>query len=372
MRIPGLQRAASMVRHLGRQSPAELDFGQAAIARDPFPHYESLRRHGSVHFLPHHDAWIVLGYDDVHTAIRQPGVFSNRPYTDVDAILLAADPPGHDHVRRVVAQYFTSAALTKLDAFAASYAAALLSPRMDVVASFSRPLTEAVAGRLMGLPDQAVDTIRDAATRNPETVAFVRELDEIVVQADIYRNFVGDGMTDPQARSLTRLLWLAATTTTGRVIASCALRLLMDAPLAHAVRRDDSLVAAFVEEVLRLHPPELMVPRETTAAVELGGRDIPSCALVYLCIGAANRDPAKFERAAEFWLARPPVRHFSFGSGIHHCVGASIGRRTIETAVRTVLAYAPGFRAAEPFDSVVTWCSMTASPVGRLLVEFTP
>lgn len=382
----GLRRAAGLVRRLGRRAsgrsssttsttsaaPEGLDFGEAAIARDPFPHYESLRRHGSVHFLPRHHAWIVLGYDEVQAAFKQPGVFSNSPYTGVDAILLAADPPVHAHVRRLVAQYLAGEVLGRLDTFAAARAAALLSPRMDLVASFSLPLTDAVAGRLMGLPDEAVDAIRDAATRTPETTELVRALDGIVVQADIYRGLLADGMTDAQARSLARLLWLAATTTTGRVIASCALRLLMDAPLAGALRRDEALVPAFVEEVLRLHPPELMVPRQTTAAAELGGHHIPAGALVYLCIGAANRDPAKFERPAELWPARPSVRHFAFGFGIHHCVGASLGRRTIETAVRAVLAYAPGVRAVEPLDSVVGWCSMTASPVGRLLVEFTP
>lgn len=379
-----LRRVAGSAIRLGRRMVGDasasgerpvtgetIDFGDPAVARNPFPFYELLRRQGSVHFLARHGAWIVLGYDDVQAAFRQPGVFSNRPYADIDAILLGADPPAHAHVRRIVARHFSAEAMMTLDHFVAERAAALLAPHLDLVASFSRPLTDAMAGRLMGLPDEAVDAIRAAATRNPETIAFVRALDEIVAHADIYRSFVGEGMTDAEARSLARLLWLAATTTTARVIASSMLHLVKDAALAETLRRNDTFVAPFVEEVLRLHPPELMVPRETTAAAELGGRHIPAGALVHLCVGAANRDPAKFERPAELQIDRGPVRHFAFGYGIHHCVGAALGRRTIETAVRAVLAYAPALRAAEPLDSVVTWCSMTANPVGRLRVEFT-
>jgi lipopolysaccharide transport system permease protein len=121
---------------------------------------------------------------------------------------------------------------------------------------------------------------------------------------------------------------------------------------------------------LRLHPPELMVPRVTTAAVPLGSTTIPAPALVNLCIAAATRDPVKFERASELRLDRPPQRHFAFGSGIHHCIGATLGRRTIEAAVRALLARE--VRATQPLDSVVTWCSITACPVGELQVDATP
>ena len=180
-------------------------------------------------------------------------------------------------------------------------------------------------------------------------------------------------MTDAQARSLVRLLWLAATTTTGRVIASCALRLLIDPPLAGALRRDDSLVPPFVEEVLRLHPPELMVPRRDHGGGGTGRTaDSRRRARVSVRRRGQPRPRRNSSGPRSSGCARPPGRHFSFGYGIHHCVGASLGRRTIEIAVRALLAYAPGFRAAEPLDSVVTWCSMTASPVGRLPVEFTP
>ena len=47
-------------------------------------------------------------------------------------------------------------------------------------------------------------------------------------------------------------------------------------------------------------------------------------------------------------------------------------KRTIEIAVRAMLAYAPGFRAAEPIDAVVTWCSMTASGASMSATTIAP
>lgn len=350
-----------------RPAAATIDLTSPAVARDPFPHYETLRRDGTVQYLPRHDAWIVLGYDEVQSAFAQPQWFSNRPYAEVDTVLLAADPPEHAAMRRVVSRLFAADAVDRLVAFAEEHARSLLRPRMDVVPDYANALSSAVAARLIGFDDDALARIRAVRGRSahiPDHRALVSTIHGLAGRAAIYHRLIADGLDDRQVRSLIELLWLAATTTTERVIAHCVLRLLQ-----HENARDPALVEPFVEEVLRLHPPELLVPRLTTAGVELGGATIPANALVYLGLAAANRDPAKFERPAELRLDRPPARIFTFGSGIHHCVGATLGRRIVQTAVRTLVTQAPRFRAAQPLRDLVEWTSKTSSPVARLLIE---
>lgn len=105
-----------------------IDFDAPAIARDPFPHYDALRAAGPVHFLARHNVWIVLGHDEVQWVFTRPDLFSNRPYEDVDAVLLAADPPDHTDIRRLVTPYFSRDVIERLGAFAADRAVSLLRP----------------------------------------------------------------------------------------------------------------------------------------------------------------------------------------------------------------------------------------------------
>lgn len=64
-----------------------------------------------------------------------------------------------------------------------------------------------------------------------------------------------------------------------------------------------------------------------------------------LLLGAANRDPAVFDRPAELDLARTPNPHLGFGGGLHHCLGTALARLMGEL---TFTALATGFRDIAP------------------------
>lgn len=358
----------SIRRFFRRPLAATIDLAAPAVARNPFPHYEELRRDGPVQYLARHDAWILLGHDEVAAAFAQPLTFSNRAYAEVDPVLLAADPPEHTHVRRIVSRHMSPDVVAHLIAFAEEHAPALLRPRMDAVADYAMPLSAAVAAQLLGFDADEVGRIRAARSSIggvPNLAELLRVVDLVSDRARLYRRLTAeDGLGEAESRSVVRLLWLAATMTTERAIAHSVLRL-----LEKDQQLDPALVPLFVEEVLRLHPPELLVPRATAQAVELGGRRIPAGAAVLLCVAAANRDPARFERPAELRLDRPPARTFTFGSGVHHCLGSVLGRRVVHAAVRALLRR--GVRGPQPMNvhDVVGWCSMTASPVAKLMIE---
>ena len=59
--------------------------------------------------------------------------------------------------------------------------------------------------------------------------------------------------------------------------------------------------------------------------------------IVMLAIGAANRDPRVHSDPDVFDIRRKPNRHLSFGSGIHYCIGAALGRIETEIAIGTLI-----------------------------------
>jgi len=84
--------------------------------------------------------------------------------------------------------------------------------------------------------------------------------------------------------------------------------------------------------------------RITTSPVELGGHAIDTGMFVLTGLASANRDPAKWgDTAAELDLGRVgAAQHLSFGSGIHHCLGAALARLEGRIALGTLVARFPG------------------------------
>jgi cytochrome P450 len=71
------------------------------------------------------------------------------------------------------------------------------------------------------------------------------------------------------------------------------------------------------------------------------GQELPEDSEVFLMIGAANRDPRRFDAAGEFDPYRPDNSPLSFGSGAHYCVGAALARMEAHVAFPTLFARLP-------------------------------
>ena len=122
---------------------------------------------------------------------------------------------------------------------------------------------------------------------------------------------------------------------------------------AALLRLQDGSVAdsdAF-EELLRFDSPVQFTRRVMLQPVEIDGQVIEPGDAVMTGIGAANHDPAKFGPTADqLDLSRPGAReHVSFGSGIHHCLGAALARLEGQAVIGPMMRRFPGLDlAADP------------------------
>jgi len=114
------------------------------------------------------------------------------------------------------------------------------------------------------------------------------------------------------------------------------------------VLADPQLWPAVFDEAVRWLSPIGMYPRETTRATVLAGVELPAQAAVGVVVGAANRDPAAFERPHAFDITRPRQPHLGFGSGVHLCAGHWAARISVgEIAVPLLYASLAGLRTDE-------------------------
>ena len=80
----------------------------------------------------------------------------------------------------------------------------------------------------------------------------------------------------------------------------------------------------------------------TTRPVRIGEVDIPAGAKLLLALGAANRDPARFDDPDIFDVTRKrAARHISFGHGIHFCLGAPLARMDLWIVLELLTQLAP-------------------------------
>jgi hypothetical protein len=159
------------------------------------------------------------------------------------------------------------------------------------------------------------------------------------------------GMTQPELVA-TAVLFLAALygstiDMVGNLVASMA----RNPEQYQRVRAAPGLAAAAVEEVFRYEAPFQIVYRRATTELRVDGYSVPAGSRVALLLGAANRDPAEFDRPDVFDVCRADNRHVAFGSGLHNCLGVPFSRAWAQAALLELVARVSRLVPAGPFTA---------------------
>ncbi len=381
----------------------ELDLGCDAAIRDPAGYFARAREAGEVQWSALHRAWVVLSHAAVAAGFRdheqlssdRMGTFERaaqgrselfqRAVAMLHAWLNFRDPPAHTRLREPLARAFTPRAMAPLEARIREIVAerldamAAVDGPVDLSAEFARPLPALVIAAVLGVEGEERERFQEWSDEIATLVFSLRPgavAEEPVAHAareflaffgrhiERARREPGDSLLGYVVRAqgdrleaielvglCTLLLFGGHETTTTLLINS--LGLLLERPdLGEWLAEHPEGWETAVEEFLRVGGPARTMPRKVRVDHERGGHVLRSGETVFLCIAAANHDPAVFAAPGEVNLARDPNPQLGFGWGLHHCLGANLARLEARIALQGLLERFPRMAPAGPVPPV--------------------
>ncbi|MDV6282110.1 cytochrome P450 [Rhodococcus jostii] len=374
-----------------------VNFADPQVLQDPYPVFDAIREAGSAVYNPSADAWMIASYDDVKSVLFDDQHFV--PESDKwetlygGAVVESLEEPRHGELRSVLAPMFRASYLRDLRPVITELIVSRLDPiatrlRAGEIVDVVPALTRAVAGRILahiiGVGEDDVPrflqwakemgaTLESYDEPDPERASQLRHTGTQATKMtcafagrqlaarrdddstnDLIAQFVRSPITqsmneNDQRASIAQVIVAGhdnITHTLGHVFAVLALhpeqRALIDA--------DRTLIPAAVEELLRWRTSASGDTRVLRGTANVNGIQLEDGARVMLLLAAANRDPARWSDPDRFDVTRPKQPHLTFGSGVHTCIGAGLGRLEAQVMFEEVLDRLPLFRIAEPIE----------------------
>lgn len=215
---------------------------------------------------------------------------------------------------------------------------------LDIRASFARSAGNIPQG--LATMERILMPIIAARRDAPED-----DLISVLCQAEITDEDGTHRLSDDEIFSFSYLLLAAGSGTTWKQLGIALTALLTHPQYLDRVREDRSLLRPAIEEAVRWAPTDPMFSRFAAQDVVLGGVEVPAGSVLHACFGAANRDPARWDRPDAYDLDRSPLPSLAFGGGPHICLGMHVARAEIFTAISALLDRLPNLRLdpdAEP------------------------
>ncbi|MCV7154701.1 cytochrome P450 [Mycolicibacterium pyrenivorans] len=374
-------------------------FSDQAISQDPYEYWDHLREQGPVTREPHYGVVAVTGYQEVLAAFKDHdsfsavnaigGPFPPLPFVpDGDDIteqieahrhlfpiyehMVVMDPPAHERARSLLNKLLTPRRLRENEAYMWQLVDAqidqfIANGRCEFLSEYAKPFATSAIIDLLGVPEEdrpeflaALGAERPGGTRVGALDGEPVGLDPLQYLDDKFTGYLAERRRAPRGDVLSGMataaypdgstpelievakpatfLFAAGQETVTKLL-SAAVQTLGDRPdYQQLLRESPERITTFIEESLRMHSPTKVDFRLVRKTTTLGGVHLPAGTIVMLCLGAANRDPRKFDNPHEFQPERKNVReHIAFGRGIHTCAGAPLARVEGQITVRRLL-----------------------------------
>jgi cytochrome P450 len=375
-------------------SPASFADGQ------PHEQYDWLRENAPVRWHEEPGGkgfWAVTRHADVWTVDRdfqtyssEPTIMINDPLADAGSfgpykMMLMMDPPEHTGFRKLIRSEFTEPAARlrgeRIQQLAKQIVDAVIvrsgknGGECDFVDEVAGEMPSFVIAELMGLPledgrelyklTEIIHTAPEALPPGAGGQAVMKMFEygsQVIAEKrarpgdDLASKLLACEVDGRKLEDMEFLLFFLLLVDAGgdttRNLLSGGLLALMDNPEQYAwLMADlDGRLPTAREELLRWTSPVIYMRRTARRDAELAGQAIKEGDKVVMYFGAANRDPAVFDRPEVLDLSRQENPHIAFGTGPHGCLGQHIARLEIDAMLREVLTRMRGFELAAPVE----------------------
>ena len=386
---------------MSTESGCPVRLEDAPVGKSRTEAWKYLRSAGDV--FENEGIWHFISAEAVKFALQNPKLFSNQ-FGDttsgavVPGIPNGIDPPEHVRYRRVIDPMFAPRVVKEMEPGLRRQVNELIDAfietgKCDIIADLGNLFPTQVFLTMFGLPLEDREKIvgwvlAHYGSANAERVIalYHGRTDEAVVPDDqdpgkLLTDYLrvkiqekranpGDDIiskviavastgekpwTDDELLGFAVLVTQAGLDTVTNSIGFMMYQLANQPDLRRSLLADPDLIGPAIEEMLRLEMVAPFVARVTTQDVEVCGKQIPGGSLVWICFASANRDPDVYSVPDEFNLTETRAEHFSFGAGIHRCLGSHLARQEMRIVFEEFHRRIPEYQLAEGADPTVHW-----------------
>ena len=392
----------------GGSNPLSLSFRD-----NPYPGLRKLRETDPINQTPL-GVWRLTRYADITDVLKSSSVSmtladgSSPSFDPLDTkgdfhnFMLNMDGNEHLRLRRLVIKAFTGNAIKMMqtaidEAVGQAITKGLADGGMDICDDLAVDLPSRMICRIMGIPDSDRLIFQKWAGERTKAfwAKFLPESEQLKVReagkelANYFEDLVkvrrasmkndliseliraedeGDRLKEGELVIQAIGLLVAAYETTTGLIGNGLLAFIKHPSQITLLHSEPSLIDNAVDECLRYDTPILFNWRVLKNPLSVGGKQLPKDSVLWLMLGAGNRDPARFFDPDKFDITRSDRGHLSFGGGSHYCLGNQFARMEGKTAIREFLTRVPNIKLRE---EKIEWSNSFFRVLSKLPVEFT-
>ncbi|MEW2480809.1 cytochrome P450 [Mycobacterium sp. NPDC049093] len=377
------------------------DTTDPAFVAGPWERYREIRDLGGVVFNERINRWMVGEFDLVKQILSAPSRFSSERGQVEHAAVFGGptmefyDGPHHDQIRSIWSGDFRPRTLARLRPVITEIVRARLEPvaarlrdgeTVEVVSELTRGIPTEVIAHMLGVEPEMVgqftawsdamgasaegysmpdghgaELIAAGKHATAQLNSYIRkQLPRRCCPADDSWDLIGtmvaheyacEHMTEQEIVASNTQLVFAGNETTAKLLAQIVATLATHPDQRRVLQADRTLALDAVEEVHRLETVSHSIFRDVVGeGVTVGDVAMADGERITLLLGAANRDPRRWERPDDFDVTRRKLSHLGFAFGLHSCLGMNLARLEAQIFLEELIDTVGDWQLAGPLD----------------------